>query len=260
MTLGVITATRGQSGHLAAAVASVAALGAGVGHVLVCPADAADALREKFPGCTIRPETGGGLYAALNIGLASLGDAGLFTWINDDDVLCPAGLATARALLAADPALGVVYGRVGLMDAAGARLGELPVAHRPGDLAALLAAGIVPLAQPGTLVRREVAARVGPFDPGYRLAGDLDFLVRALVAGVRFGFANAEVARFRLHAGQLSKDEAVASREHARAIARLPAGAAGLAGARFRWDNLPVYVERVRRHGFVRMSTLYRHG
>ena len=70
--------------------------------------------------------------------------------------------------------------------------------------------------------RRAALAPVGSFDPGFRLAGDLDLFVRALQAGVRFAFVDAEVAQFRLHRGQLSKDETTAEREHARIVARLP--------------------------------------
>lgn len=259
MKLAVITATRAAPPSLDATVQSVAALRANLRHLLVGPAELAGPLARRFPNVEFHAEEGSGLYAALNTGLAALGDAELFTWVNDDDVLCPAGVAQTLARFEAEPALGVAYGRVGLMDAVGARLGELPVVHRPGDLPALLAAGIMPLAQPGTLVRCDVLTRVGPFDPGYRLAGDLEFFVRALVAGVGFGFVDAEVARFRLQTGQLSKDETAAVREHARAVGQLAARPAGLARARFRWDNLAVYLERVRRHGFVRMQSLYRH-
>lgn len=259
MKLAVITATRTAPVQLDATVQSVAALGCGVRHILVGPAALAAEVARRYPGLEFRAEAGGGLYTALNTGLAALGDAEVFTWINDDDVLCPAGFVAAVDLLRKDASLGIVYGRVALMDGSGHRLGELPVAHRPGDLPALLASGIMPLAQPGTVVRRGVEQQAGLFDVSFRLAGDLDFFVRALRTGVDFGFIDAEVARFRLHAGQLSKDEAAAIREHERAVARLPAQAAWPARFRFRRDNLPVYLERIRRHGFVSMRSLYRH-
>ena len=199
---------------------------------------------------------------ALNVAIRCVldpGDEALVTWINDDDLLVAPGLAAALAGLAADAALGAVYGRVELIDADTRRLGELPVAHRAADLLPLIAAGLMPLAQPGTVFRRSALAPLGQFDPSFRLAGDLDLFVRALRAGVGFGFVDAVVARFRLHGGQLSKDEVAAALEHARIVETLPRGPAFAPRLRFRWANLPVYLERVRRHGFVRMQSLYRH-
>lgn len=260
MTLRVITATRGDSALLAETVLSVAALAGPVRHVLVCPAAMRARLAQAFPQCAVVPEQGPGLYAALNTGLDAPGDEEFVTWINDDDVLVPEGIAIALRRFAADATLGATYGRVELIDAAGARLGELPVARRAADLRPLLGAGLMPLAQPGTIFRRRALEPVGRFDPAFRLAGDLDLFARALAQGVGFAFVPAVVARFRLHGGQLSKDEATATREHARVVATLPPAPALLATLRFRLSNLAVYLERVRRHGFKRMSTLYRHG
>jgi hypothetical protein len=63
-----------------------------------------------------------------------------------------------------------------------------------------------------------------------------------------------------LHAGQLSKDESAAGREHARVVDALPRLSSLGARWRFRTANLPVYLERIRRHGLTRTRTLYRHG
>lgn len=259
MSLRVITATRGYSVHLAATAASVAAV-PGTRHVLVCPAAMGSELARKFPGGTLLAEGGKGLYAALNTGLDAPGDEELVTWLNDDDLLEPAGVAAARELFARDASLGAVYGRVDLIDAGGLRLGELPVAHHAADLLPLIAAGVMPLAQPGTIFRRSALAGVGRFDPTFRLAGDLDLFARALQADLPFAFLDQPVAQFRLHGGQLSKDEDNARREHARVVAALPRLPALGARWRFRLANLPVYLERIRRHGFKRMHTLYRHG
>jgi GT2 family glycosyltransferase len=259
MSLRVITATRGYSALLGATAASVVAV-PGARHVLVCPAAMGAELARRFPGGTLLAETGKGLYTALNTGLEATGDEEFVTWINDDDLLVPAGVAAALKLLAADASLGAVYGRVDLIDANGDRLGELPVAHRAEDLLPLIAAGVMPLAQPGTIFRRSALAAVGRFDPSFRLAGDLDFFARALRAGVRFAFLDTAVAQFRLHGGQLSKDEAATAAEHARVVDALPRMPGLAARWRFRFANLPVYLERVRRHGFVSMRSLYRHG
>ncbi|HVU26041.1 MAG TPA: glycosyltransferase, partial [Opitutus sp.] len=216
-------------------------------------------LQRRFPAAKIvaEPDAARGMYAAINAGAAAAREWEAITWINDDDELAP-GFAAAVAALGKRGESGIVYGRVELIDADGARVGELPVARRPGDLAALLARGIVPLAQPGTLIRRDAWERLGGVDATYRLAGDLDFWVRAVRAGVKFEFVNKIVARFRLAAGQLSKRRDDMAAETRRALAPL-AGATRAAGAlwRFRVGNIGAYLERLRRHGWVSMRELH---
>ncbi len=260
MKLTVITATRGNvTDHLIAAVRSVRAVEAQRQHILVCPAHKRSHLEIAFPHCHVVVEKSTGLYAALNDGRRAANRDGLFTWLNDDDVLIQPGFNRAMARLANDPTLAIIYGRVTMVDFLSCIFGQIPVAHRPADLPALMASGLMPLAQPGTIFKWSVADRVGDFDPDYRLAGDLDFFARAVRAGFNFAFHDEEVAWFRLQEGQLSKDAVAAAIEHARAIERLPRIPAAAARRRFRWDNRWVYWDRIRRHGFKRMNTLYRH-
>ena len=236
----VITPTLGRSRWLDETMASVAGLPFACRHVLVCPAEARAGLEKRFPRTHVVTQPGSGLYAAINAGLAAVADWDAFTWLNDDDVLCAAGTTTAVHRLREDDQVGVVYGRVSLMDAEGAPQGWLPVAHRPADFAGLLAS-------------------LRGLDESYRLAGDLDFFSRTLAAGAQFDYVPAEVARFRLHAGQLSRSEAIGDAEKARALAPWGNTPAPLgAVVRFRRDNLPVYLDRIRRHGFVSMRSLYR--
>jgi hypothetical protein len=256
MKLRVVTATRDESSFWAEAASSVAAAAPAAEHVVVCPASRG---AEMGKNLRVVAEQGAGLYAALNQGLREeAGDWEAFTWLNDDDRLLTPGFGELVASLAARPDIGVAYGRVALIDGRGARVGSLPVARRAADLPALLAGGIVPMAQPGTVIRREVWEKIGGFEPSYRLAGDLDFFVRALAAGVRFGFVPADVAEFRLSAGQLSKRRMEMETETARALAPLAGGRRSAAALwRFRLGNLGVYAERVRRHGFVSMREVY---
>ena len=217
-------------------------------------------MAKRFPEVQVIAEVGSCLYGALNSARHMPRSTGLITWINDDDLLDAVGVRLACGRLATDASVSVVYGRVELIDAAGACLGELPVARRAGDLPALIAAGIMPLAQPGTVIRREALDALNWFDPSYRLAGDLDLFVRALKVGVAFAYVDVKLAEFRLHAGQLSKNEREAAGEQARAIAGWRPARLGWALWRFRWDNRWVYLARIRRHGFRRMKTLYRYG
>jgi glycosyltransferase involved in cell wall biosynthesis len=260
MMLRVITATFGDSALLAKSVRSVQDLNFRPRHVLVCPAIRMLRLELEFPHCRIVEEKGPGLYTALNTGFHTEEPDDFFTWINDDDLLVTGGFERALLRLADDPTLDAIYGRVGLINGPGTPIGELPIARRPEDLPALLSSGIMPLAQPGTIFRWRVLKRIGTFDQGYRMAGDLDYFVRALQAGLRFGFHDEEVARFRLHTYQMSKDRITAAEEHARAIAKLPRLPSRGARWRFRWDNREVYWRRIRQHGFVNMNQLYGYG
>ena len=255
----VVTPTLGQSPWLDETVASVASLPRACRHVLVCPAAVRANLERRFPQAQVMADPGGGMYAAINAGIAAVPDWDAFTYLSDDDVLCAEGTATAWQRLERDPQTEVVYGRVSLIDAQGAPQGWLPVTHRPGDLAGLMARGIMPLAQPGTWLRPVLLKRLGGFDETFRLAGDLDLFSRAVAGGARFDFVPVEVARFRLHASQLSKNEQAGDEEKKRALSRwADAPAPRSALMRFRRDNLTVYLDRIRRHGFVSMRRIYR--
>lgn len=248
MKLRIVTATRGESAYWPEALASIRAAAPEAEHVIVCPAACVEAMRKNSPHLKVIAERATGLYAALNQGLREpVGDWDTFTWLNDDDLLHPPRLAGD-----------IGYGRVELIDGRGARIGELPVARQGDDLAELLARGIVPLAQPGTVIRRHVWEKLGGFDESYRLAGDLDFFVRALAAGARFEFADATMAAFRLSAGQLSKQRELGEVEKRRALAPLASVRPSRAALwRFRCSNLGVYFERLRRHGWKSMREIY---
>ncbi len=258
MKLRIVTATRGQSPFLGEMLASVRAIPGAIEHVIVCPPSAVEALAAQVTNARVVPETGAGLYAALNQGWREPpGDWDAFTWINDDDRLVAPGFAGVVAKVERDPQVEIAYGRVDLIDGRGAPVGGLPVANRPDDLAALFARGIIPFAQPGTIIRRRICERLGGFDEGYRVVGDMDFFVRALATGAKFAFVDVLAASFRLRAGQLSKRPDVAA-ETARALRRL-GGTRGSAAAlvRFRLANWRNYFDRIRRHGFVSMRELY---
>jgi hypothetical protein len=257
MKLRIVTATRGNSPFFNEAMSSINRAHPEAEHVIVCPATAVTAIAVGVRA-VILSETGTGLYAAINQGWRAPGEWGAFTWLNDDDLLLAPGFGGLLEKLARQPEVDVAFGRVRLIGAKGEALGMHPVARRGTDLTALLAGGVMPLAQPGTVIRRSLIERLGGFDETFRSAGDLDFFVRALVAKARFEFVNEWVASFRLHAGQLSKRRAEVEAETARALHPLADTPRRLAALlRFRLGNAGVYGDRVRRHGFVSMSKLY---
>jgi hypothetical protein len=259
----VVTPTLGTSPWLAETVASVARLPVACQHVLVCPAAVRADLEKKFPKTLVVTEPGGGMYAAINAGLAAVTDWDAFTYINDDDLLLPGFAAHARALADAGTRPLVAYGKVKLIDGQGRRLGAIPVSQFPSMNHALYAQRIEPVYQHGTLVTRAALVALRGFDEAFRYCGDSEFLARACISGVPFVRTGGRaVAAFRLRTGQLTKNRAAMVAERAAVDVKLgligsqPRLRRWLARLAFRSENLPVYAERVVRHGFVSFDEL----
>jgi GT2 family glycosyltransferase len=262
MKILVVTPTLGNSPWLADTVASVAALPLDCRHVLVAPAATQAALTARFPGIAVVAEPGGGMYAAINAGLASARDWEAFTYINDDDLLLP-GFAAAATAVAASPGQPLLaYGRVRLIDDGGRPQGAIPVSPWPRLNRALYAQRLEPVYQHGALVSRAAWEQVGGFDPAFRYCGDSEFLARLCVCGVPAVRVAGEVAAFRLRSGQLTKNRPAMIEERIRVDQKL----ALLAPRRtlrhhwarfvFRVANLSVYAGRIVRHGFVSFDDL----
>jgi len=264
MKILVITPTLGQSAWLAETVATVAALPVVSRHILVCPATVRADLANRFPQVQVVTEPGGGMYAAINAGLAAATGAwDAFTYINDDDLLLPGFVAHARRLERAGPGPMMAYGNVKLIDDRGRRLGAIPVSPCPSLNRALYAQRLEPVYQHGTLVTRAALAALRGFDESFRFCGDSEFLARACVAGVPFlRTGGRPVAAFRLRTDQLTKNRAAMLAERTKVDEKLgllapqPALRRRWARLVFRTANLPVYAERVARHGWVSFDEL----
>lgn len=257
MNLLVVTPTLGKSRWLEETVASVASLPVDHQHVLVCPAAEQRDLGKQFPHVQVMAEPDGGMYAAVNHALNAARDWEAFTYINDDDLLLPgfaASVRAAAAVAAGQPLL--VYGRVRLIDRNGRRIGAIPISPWPSLNRRLYAQRLEPVYQHGTLVTRAAWEALGGFDPAFRFCGDSELLARACLTGLPFRRINRTVATFRLNPGQLSKNRAAMEAERRQIDAKL-----GLitptswrhqaARLGFRLFNLPVYLERIARHGFI---------
>jgi cellulose synthase/poly-beta-1,6-N-acetylglucosamine synthase-like glycosyltransferase len=210
-------------------------------------------------------DKGTGLYAAVNTGLGASGDWAIGTYLNDDDRLIAAGIHKARQRLYSDKRIGAVFGRVHLINQYGVRITEIPVARRGHDLGSLLSTGIIPLAQPGTIFRRELFEGVGGFNESWFAAGDMEFFLRALHDNWRFEFVDASLAEFRVHPTQISQNGELVRRERDRLfdLARKNNSWRALARCaklRFKYGNLGLYIARLRRHGFISMEKLYKIG
>lgn len=256
LQLLVVTPTLGRSPWLDETVASVAGLAFPCAHVLVAPAGVVAELAVRFPRVRVVAEPGGGMYAAINAGLAAVEGWRACTYINDDDLLLPRMtevMAHARTTEAR-----VVYGGVRLINTKGRRIGAIPISPAPSLNRWLYAQRTEPVFQHGTVITRAVVERLGAFDETLRFCGDSEFLARACVAGIPFVCATKSVvAAFRLRAGQLTKDLPAMLAEHHVVYNkhRLPAERITWrhrwARLVFRVANVPVYIERVARYGFI---------
>ena len=265
----ILTPTLGVSPYLDQTVRSVARLDLPVHHVLVCPTARIAELAGRFPGCRVVADAGkdGGLYGALNAGLAAVGDLAWdwFTYLNDDDLLS-AGFARmlvrhdARGDLAT-----VAYGNVETIDEDGASLGGMTVESAPEYFSALLQGGISPVGQQGMVFGAPVVRALGGYHLRYSICADLDFWARAAAQGFSFRYYPQEVGRFRIQPGQISGDVSLLRTQLAeitRAHFPTPVSpwARRFARWRYRWRNLPKYLRRLRAVGFASSLDVLRTG
>ena len=230
-------------------------------HVLVCPAAKVEPLRRDFSGASaVVPDAGkaGGLYGALNAGLAAADAAGLawdwFTYLNDDDLLAPGFAELIRRHCRPENLATVAYGDIGNIDGDDRPLGRMTVEKNPHRFASLLQGGISPVGQQGMVFGAPVVRALGGYRPEHRLCGDLDFWVRAHARKFRFQYYPLMVGRFRIQVGQLSGDVGLTRRELAAIAAEqfpapVPALTRRVAALRYRLANVPRYLERWRAVG-----------
>lgn len=264
MSLLVITPTLARSPWLKETIDGAATLAKEITlvHVLAVPPDRCGELGAGYPGTTVVAESSaGGVYGAIDAGVVAIDGWRWLTWINDDDRLLPGFAALWRRAKEAPEAADVWYGDVDYIDESGRTIAPMPVCRRPGDVPALLAAGLAPFTQQGTLISAELWRRLGGIDASLRIAGDFDFWVRAAAAGARFSHVPERVAAFRVRAGQLSSDVDAARREVrsvlGRGVLRIGAVARLLAVLHFRIENLPRILQRMGRSGRLRSRGLF---
>ena len=259
----LITPTLGTSAFLPETMASVRAVeGAQVRHVLVCPPDRVETLRQEYPDCTVVVDQGraGGIYGALNAGLAAVPDGwDWFTYINDDDLLAPGFSRLLARHCRPENAATVAYGDIMNIDPAGRPLGRMTVERQPRRMPALLQQGISPAGQQGMLFGAPVVRSLGGYRLQFKLCADLDFWARAHHRRFRFEYYPWTVGCFRIQPGQLSGDVGLTRRElDAVTGESFPVPVSALARRMARWlyrlANLPRYLERWRSVGRLTTS------
>ncbi len=256
----ILTPTLGTSPYLDETVRSIDQIPWPIHHVLVCPADRVMELTQRFPNRRVVEDAGreGGLYGALNAGLAATNDLSWdwYTYLNDDDLLTMEFAEMLARHDARNDLASVGYGDIRTIDEGGASLGRMTVESHPGYFPALLQGGISPVGQQGMIFGAPVVRDLEGYDLRHSVCADLDFWVRAFTRGFVFRYHHAEVGRFRVRPGQISGAVSLLSQQMEEITRRhfatpVSSAAKRFARWRYRCRNLPRYLERLRAVGLA---------
>ncbi len=178
------------------------------------------------PRLIVLRQPNGGIARARNAGIA-LARGTLVAFLDSDDAWEPEALALHAAAFAADPGLGIGFGRVRFYDPTLRVPGRISAAHGPLDLAAVLGE-FPPCTGSNLVLRRVVLEQAGGFDPALRHAEDQELVARILATTAwRAAGLDAELVRYRTSPGGLSSDLAAMEGGWLAMLARLAAVAPG---------------------------------
>lgn len=157
------------------------------------------------PGVRVLRQPRGGVAAARNAGVkAASGE--LIAFLDQDDVWTPDKLERQVATLSAHPEIELVLCHIQTV--------LMPDTSRPSWLEPSWLTDPQPAFIPSTwLMRRETFERVGPFDVGYRIACDGDWLARFKDLGGNRLMLDEALVRWRLHDGNESHARDVMGQE-----------------------------------------------
>jgi len=201
----LVVATLGQRPeYLALTLASIREQEVPADVVIVAPLDA-PGIHETASafGARILADPGS-LPGAINLGMNTFAaDYAYVNWLNDDDLIEAGSLAATKKALDADRRAVVAFGSCRYIDESGKQLWV----NKAGRLAPwILKWGPDLIPQPGMLVRSSAWRQVGGLDESYRLAFDLDLLLRLQKIG-RLIDVGRVVSSFRWHAESLTVDD-----------------------------------------------------
>lgn len=227
MRFSIVTPSLGQSQWLRLCVASVADQGVEHEH-LVQDAGSTDGTLDWLttdPRVRAFVEKDGGMYDGINRGLRrATGD--VLAYLNCDEQYLPGALAAVAACFAAQPDVDVVFGYTLIVDEAGQFLCQrktltpLPWHTQIAHLTTLTAA---------TFFRRRVIEDGHFFNPEFRCAGDAEWMLRLMRAGIKMGIVGRNTSVFTHTGGNLSRTARM-KEEAARLAAQAP-----LLARRLRW-------------------------
>jgi GT2 family glycosyltransferase len=145
------------------------------------------------------------MYDALNRGFKRAG-GDVLGWLNADEQYLDNALDTVRRFLDEHPRADAVFGDYIAIAADGAPI----AARREIPLRRWYAVnGTLYVQSCALFFRRRVLDRTGEFDPSFRIAGDKEWILRALDRGARFAHLRAYLALFSVSGSNLSRQPAL---------------------------------------------------
>lgn len=203
MRFSIVTPSLGQSRWLRLCVASVADQDVTHEHIVQDAGSKDDTLEwlGTDPRVKAFVEPDAGMYDGINRGLRrATGE--LLAYLNCDEQYLPGALATVDAYFAAHPEVDVAFGYTVIVDEAGEFLCQrktltpLPWHTQVAHITTFTAA---------TFFRRRVIEGGHLFNPEYRCAGDAEWMLRLMRAGVKFGVIGCNTSVFTHTGGNLSR-------------------------------------------------------
>lgn len=162
----------------------------------------------RLPGrMTVLRKENGGVSSARNLGIReSRGD--IIALLDADDIWLPNRLTETLKPFAADPEVGLVYGRIVRIDSEGRQLGP-PQAEQPPVPGRSMVVDLflrrVHIPSPTVTIRRGCLERVGGFDETLVTTEDRDLWMR--IAGhYKVSYVPEVVAQYRMAPGSITKN------------------------------------------------------
>jgi len=147
---------------------------------------------EQFAQVRLLQNPRKGIPSARNAGLDSLrSDCAFVAFLDSDDVSYPGRLARQRSILAADPEIDVVYGRVQMF----ATFDLATLAPKAGSRTKIIRGPYLQSA----MYRPHVFRKVGRFDESFRQGDDTDFVLRVVESGAKLILDDGITAYYRRH-------------------------------------------------------------
>ena len=205
MTLEALTASYNSAATLPDTIAS-AWQANGIPMLLVDDGstDGSAAFAEGCEGVRVIRQRNAGPSVARNMAILE-SHASFVLFLDSDDLLLPGYREAFEAALAANPEADVFVCGMQVVDDEGRPLGRhAPPSLQPSVFLSILRGDSVPTN--GIIVRHEVFARSGLFQPGLHHAEDLDLWLRIAAATDKWVRMDHTLAVYRLRGGSLSKN------------------------------------------------------
>jgi glycosyltransferase involved in cell wall biosynthesis len=157
-----------------------------------------------------------GMYDAINRAWQRSADADVVSWLNADEQYLPGALVRVKHYFETHPEADVVFGNMIIVNQEGIPLAaRREVPFRPW----YIKHDFLYTASCTLFFRRHLReAGILQFDMSYRLAGDMDLMLRLAVAGAMVGHINEYQSLFEAHPGALSARRHVEMQNEVRRI------------------------------------------